>query len=236
MVGPAWGSAPLSLQHRISNDSSAPTDTPRDTPTAQLLGAGGPLRTSSGWADDDSPLPDPRTRTPRVDSRPVTPTDGPGGGPSRQPPLARQPSWHQRELAAQQARREAQRRQREAAAPGPPPARRQHSSPFLNLQRMARSWQPLDPETGGERDDPGGMTWREPAPAPAGFAAASGLNGGAEMSEMGRPPADLCVLERSSSGGASGGAVLPGVRRVSSKVRADVANYTLSRDWPKPAA
>lgn len=100
MVDPAWGSAPLSLQHQMSNGSSTgPTDTPGDTPTANLLGAG-PWRTSSGWGDaEDPPLPDlpnPHDRTPRSSGGSLS-----GGSPGADW-LGRQLSWHQRELAAQQ--------------------------------------------------------------------------------------------------------------------------------------
>lgn len=110
MVGPAWGSAPLSLQHQVSNGSSAaPTDTPGDTPTANLLGPG-PWRTSSGWADADGALlphlPNPHDRIARSSdgSSPngSSPTGGGANAGGRQPQLGRQLSWHQRELAAQQ--------------------------------------------------------------------------------------------------------------------------------------
>lgn len=284
MVGPAapaWGSAPLSLQHQVSNGSSvAPTDTPSDTPTANLLGAG-PWRTSSGWGDtDDLPLPDPHNRTPRSGSASSTPARGspsqgsPQDGVSRQQPLARQLSWHQRELAAQQQRREAQRRQRDegpsarptaahpaqhqrdgaatafaapsataarpAAAGAAPPAAaaaaaaaqfrggagdrpRRHTSPFLNLRHVARTWEPLDPETGGERGEPSDAWRSEPyrkdggtepeQPAPAAGSATNGSqpvhnglrrgvsNAGTEMGELGRQRSDVQGrLSRTTSG------------------------------------
>ena len=106
MVGPAWGSAPLSLQHQPSTGSSAAhTDTPGDTPTANLLGPG-PWRTSSGWGDaPDLLLPDPHNRSPRNTSGSSHGSGSAGnhladGGPPAPP--RRQMSWHQRELAVRQ--------------------------------------------------------------------------------------------------------------------------------------